>query len=102
MLAIGMLGDNASVDIYGKVVDQNGQPIIGVKVQGHVHKDLHGLDSCLGRTYTSESSLLVENLMTVPLGILGLKKPSIKLSSRLNLNALVNWASGETPKAFIT
>jgi hypothetical protein len=36
MLAMGRLGNTASVDTYGKVVDQNSQPIGGVKVRGRV------------------------------------------------------------------
>jgi len=36
LLALMALGNKASVDIYGKVVDQDGQPVAGVKVDGEV------------------------------------------------------------------
>jgi hypothetical protein len=36
MMALQALGNKASVDTYGKVVDQNGQPVVGAKVQGYV------------------------------------------------------------------
>jgi len=36
ILAMSRLGNAASVDTYGKVVDQSGQPITGVKVRGGV------------------------------------------------------------------
>ena len=36
MLAMGRLGNRASMDTYGKIVDQNGQPVVGVKVRGRV------------------------------------------------------------------
>jgi cysteine synthase len=66
--------------------------------------DLPGLDSCPGAKYSTISAalVLVENLMTVPLGIFGLKNPLIKPLSWLNLKALVKRTSGKTPKGFIT
>ena len=41
-LALVALGDKASMDTYGKVVDQDGQPVVGAKVQGNVHIDIGG------------------------------------------------------------
>ncbi len=46
MLVMGMVEikeaeqNGASMDTYGKVVDQNGQPVAGVKVKGRVHLGL--------------------------------------------------------------
>lgn len=40
ILAMGRLGNTASVDTYGKVVDQNGQPIVGVDVRGRVERGI--------------------------------------------------------------
>jgi hypothetical protein len=43
MLALESLGDKVSMDTYGKVVDQDGQPVVGASVQGYV--DLSSGDS---------------------------------------------------------
>jgi len=36
-IALAALGDRASMDIYGKVVDQNSKPVAGAKVRGSVN-----------------------------------------------------------------
>jgi len=38
--ALASFGDKASMDIYGKVVDQDGQPVIGAKVRGDVGQNI--------------------------------------------------------------
>ena len=59
--ALVYLGDKVSMYTYGNVIDQEGQPVAGVKVQGHVHigigdseehdteTDDHGLFHLLGQ-----------------------------------------------------
>lgn len=37
MMALQSLGNKASVDTYGKVVDQNAQPVVAAKVQGYLN-----------------------------------------------------------------
>jgi hypothetical protein len=53
MVALAALDDQVSMDTYGKVVDQNGNPIAGVKVNGHLGSET---DSYTERNTTTDAS----------------------------------------------